>query len=256
MADDEVKEIPFNPEGYHDMGEHAYKERTLDEYKSMVFKDSSDDWLTVKPERIAPKNPEEWIERHFHSIKHFTSSGEVVHRDRTIRYEWDWPETNIFGGFDGFFSQGVQVLDLGSGHGQTVKEINDRYGHKGIKAVGIDYRYRYDRPKVANNLVGGNFIGLPFKDNSFNRLLSIESFPAWLPKDKKVIQRYFREITRVSQDGTIWRGTFPTYDEYDNPSVSFEELIGYFCLSGWEVVDMRGYSFAAKLYKETKTKDS
>lgn len=240
---------PPNPPGYYDTGEHAFKERTLDTYISMIFRDSTKNWMAKRTEAMTPDNPMLWSLRHSHRIDHFFSSTDQLIIDSQVQYDWDWKNQTIFGGLDNFFIENASILDLGSGHGQVVQEINQRYSSKHVSCIGLDYRYHYDRPAVTRNLVGGEFEKLPFPDKSFNRLLSVESFPAWLPKDKNLITSYFDEITRVSKQGTIWRGTLPTYDEFEKPFISSEELVLEFTKRGWElVVDNGGNrSFIAQL---------
>lgn len=241
--------IPSNPSGYHDTGEHAYKERTLATYAAMLFRDSSKRWFAQKPDTMTPDDPMQWSMRHYHKIAHYFSNNDLIQTDSNITYDWDWPEYTVFGGYDGFFSPKTQILDLGSGHGQVVQEINSKFKDRDISCVGVDYRYVHDRPADGINLVGADFKALPFPDKSFNRLLSVESFPAWLPKDKTLIDRYLDEITRISEAGTLWRGTLPSSeDDRDIPTVLHEELFSMFVQRGWElVIDQGNNSFTAKL---------
>ena len=95
-------------------------------------------------------------------------------------------------------------------------------------------------------MIAGYFASLPFGDNSFNRILSVESFPCWLPDKEQTIDEYIAEITRVSQIGTIWRGTLPTYEIEDKVKFPTDVIIDKFVKSGWEVVANRD-SFSAKL---------
>lgn len=249
-----MSDILKNPEGYRDVGEFAYKLRNLEDYKRRVFPDTFEDWLSKQPEDMKAENQDKWTLRHLHTLDYYIPQSGKAHKSEDIRYQWDWPESTVFGGFEGFFSEGVRILDLGSGHGKVVKEIKKRFKDKGIEITGVDYRYHRDRPEESNGgLVGGEFKRLPFKNDTFDRFLSVESFPAWMPRNKELVKKYFEEITRVSKDGAIWRGTFPVYDEYDNEPVSGKELIDYFCQNGWEVVNERGYSFIAKLKKDKKS---
>lgn len=197
---------------------------------------------------MIPDNPMEWSLRHFHRIDHFVPSEDKLATDSNIQYDWDWQEANVFGGFDNFFTDEAQIVDLGSGRGQVVQEINQKYSNKGIRCVGVDYRYGHDKPENTNNLVAGDFRSLPFADKTFNRLLSVESFPAWMPKDKELIGKYFEEITRISKPGTIWRGTLPSFEDFEKPFVPTEELATEFTKRGWElVIDSSNSSFIARL---------
>ncbi|MCJ7792494.1 MAG: class I SAM-dependent methyltransferase [Candidatus Marinimicrobia bacterium] len=253
---DETKEVALKPEGYIELGEHAFKKRNLEDYKIMVFRDSSNfrdsskRWLRKKPREMTPNNPMNWSTRHFHKIEHFLPGEEG--KDPDVSYDWDWPERNIFGGFSGFFKRNVTILDLGSGFGQVVEEINEKYSGKGITCIGVDYRYLTGEEHAdSDKLVGADFKDLPFNSDSFDRILSVESFPAWLPKRENV-SKYFEEITRVSKEGTIWRGTMPiwSYGESKTP-MSYHELVHFFTKNGWELmVDFRSTSFAARLSKK------
>lgn len=240
--------IPHKPDGYHDTGEHAYKQRSLADYSSMLFRDSTKDWLALQPSTMIPDNTMEWSMRHWHELCHYSPNPVDGLPLSETTHDWDWPKTGIFGGSNEFFSDGAQIIDLGSGHGRAVHEINERYKNQNIQCFGVDYRYHHDRPEKALNLVGANFEALPFADGLFNRLLSVESFPAWLPKDEKKVERYFDEITRVSSHDALWRGTLPTLgDESDMPTITHYDLARMFTQRGWEVVfDTGKNSFAAR----------
>lgn len=236
-------------EHYHDTGKHAIS-RGFETYKSMVFKDDDNSWLREKPESMTPDNPEQWSMRHFHTLEHFipeqVDNKLSSRKDQQVQFEWDWKEEKIFGGLNSFFSNDSLVLDLGSGRGIATQEINEQYKDKNVKCIGVDYRYSQEPPHDAKNLVAGDFENLPFKDNAFNRILSVESFPCWLPSEEQAIDRYISEITRVSQIGTIWRGTLPTYEMEDAIKFPTDTLIRKFVESGWEVV-VSAQSFSAKL---------
>lgn len=254
MAIDSVPNSPHpHPEGYHDTGPHAYKERKLVDYKDIVFRDASDNWFREQPDYIKPDNPMQWPLRHFHKLDHFvpTTIGKSAKQEF---YDWTWPEDAIFGGYNGFFQDNVKVLDVGSGYGQVVQQINKEFKDKQITAIGVDYRYHHDRPENADKLIAGNVANLPFQSNSFNRLLSVESFPAWYPKNREQVSKYFQEITRVSQPGAIWRGTMPTYDDFETPYLSNDEFADIFTQNGWELVIDRGsIAFMAKLVAKSQS---
>jgi ubiquinone/menaquinone biosynthesis C-methylase UbiE len=198
---------------------------------------------------MVPKNPMQWSMRHFHTLEHFTperTDGKIQSlKDQSVQFEWDWKEDKIFGGLDNFFVDNSTVLDLGSGKGIAVNEINEQFADRQIKCVGVDYRYLQEQ-QTAKNLVAGDFANLPFKDESFDRLLSVESFPCWLPDKELAIDKYIEEITRVSKIGTIWRGTLPEYDEYDTIKFPTDSIIRKLVENGWELV-ISGNSFSAKL---------
>lgn len=237
-------------EHYHDTGEHAIR-RGLKDYRSMVFKDDGNSWSKEKPNEMQPGYPEKWSMRHFHTLEHFIPEqvgGETISRkDQAVQFEWDWKEEKVFGGFENFFADGSMVLDLGSGKGKATREINEQFQDRNLKCVGVDYRYSQEQPQDSKNLVAGDFKNLPFKNNSFDRVLSVESFPCWLPNEEKTIDKYIAEITRVSRTGTIWRGTLPTYAGYwDTIKFPINTIIRKFVESGWEVV-ISDTSFSAKL---------
>ena len=127
----------------------------------------------------------------------------------------------------------------------AVNEINEHFKERGITCTGVDYRYSYEQ-QTSKNLVAGDFANLPFKDESFNRILSVESFPCWLPNKEETINKYIEEITRISQIGTIWKGTLPKYDEHDTIKFPTDVIIRKFVENGWEVF-VSGDSFSAKL---------
>jgi len=233
-------------EGYYDTGESAYKERGLDTYESMVFRDSSKttEWLQTKPGRMNPGNPSQWSLRHYHAIEHYQPINGKAAKNEAVEYDWDWPEDNVFGGIEGFFSDNAEILDLGAGFGKPVKEINETYPN--VHCVGLDVRYADEKPDNTEGLVGGNFEKTPFADSAFDRILSVESFPAWMPDDDTLVEQYFSEITRVSKPGTIWRGTLPTDDILD--ILDTEIIAKQFASNGWElIIDKGNTAFMAKL---------
>lgn len=243
-------EKPFNPlEHYHDTGEHAIS-RGFEAYKSMVFKDEGEYWLRVKPQDMVPENPMQWSMRHFYTLQHFipTQVGATLKscKNQSVQFEWGWKEEKIFGGLENFFTKNTRILDLGSGKGIAKDEINERFKERGVRCVGVDYRYSREQEHKVKNLVASDFVNLPFKDESFDRILSVESFPCWLPDEEQTIDKYIEEITRVSKTGTIWRGTLPKYDEYDTIKFPTDVIIRKFVESGWEVV-VSGDAFSAKL---------
>lgn len=244
-----MKNSLINLEHYHDTGEHAIS-RNLETYKSMVFKDENEHWLKIKPDDMIHKNIMQWSMRHFHTLEHFIpeqiGNKLISHKNQSIQFEWDWNEEKIFGGFDNFFSNDSIILDLGSGKGIATEEINTQFKDKNIKCFGVDQRYSQNQPQPNKNLIACNFANLPFENNSFDRILSIESFPCWLPNEEQTIDKYIEEITRVSKIGTIWRGTLPTYEMEDIIKFSTESLINKFVENGWEVV-VSGTLFIAKL---------
>lgn len=237
------------------MGPHAYMERGLNLYLKMAFRDSSDDWFSEIPEWMSPDNPERWSLRHLHSIEHYLPS-DTPQKNENINYDWDWKEDDVFGGKEGFFSPGAVILDLGGGMGKPAAEINEAYADKSIKCLSVDYRYHREGPtlqkdKSQTELVAGHFRDLPFGDDTFDRVLAIETFPAWLPRYKEDTERYFMEITRVCRNGAIWRGTFASQIELESKNADEDDVIAGFTKNGWElVIDRVKNSFMARLAKQ------
>ena len=102
--------------------------------------------------------------------------------------------------------EGEYILDIGSGTGQTLIEIADRVGAKG-KAVGIDIspgmimickeRLKKDDLLESVDLVRGDAISLPFKDNHFDRVFlsfTLELF------DTPEIPIVLEDIKRILKD--------------------------------------------------------
>ncbi|OGF25096.1 hypothetical protein A2303_05740 [Candidatus Falkowbacteria bacterium RIFOXYB2_FULL_47_14] len=245
-----VPDIP-RPDGYDDAGWHAYNMRMLKDYKEMIFKDSPEaehyKWLNKRPEDPSKAYERFGYKKYYHTLEHYLPAKQGGERNKSINFEWDWPEKNLFGGLDGFFEKGAKILDLGSGLGKVTEEINNKYKEKNISCVGLDHRLAYQQPdEKISNLVSGDFGALSFKTDSFNRLLSVESFPAFLPSTLKKIEEYFQEITRVSRIGTIWRGTFSEEEDIENKEVNFDQLKKLFGKYGWELV-VSNNSFVALL---------
>lgn len=244
-----------HPDGYYDTREE-YTARNLETYKLMVF---DENWEETKP-NAQPGSITEQSLQALHGISFFVPSKDRAPQKLTGKnYEWDLPGGEPFGGEKSFFERNAIVLDLGSGKGIAKDEINIRYGSIGLQCLSYDFRYLlrgYDTevhpfyemelPKKAGSSVAGGFDCLPFADNSFNRILSVESFPAWLPKGQADFNRYFTEITRVSQKGAIWRGTLPSMEGLLPSGYKSFSLEKAFCENGWEVIfpHKRGYFIA------------
>ena len=155
----------------------------------------------------------------------------------------------IDGGKTGFFKQGSRILDIGSGGGMAVTEINRKYKHKDIKAVGLDIRYtsrQSVKAKGEKRFVGGEWGKMPFADDSFDRLLSYESFPKYGMSRNQSVEDYkkvFKEITRISKVGTIWRGTYGT----SLAGGSMPTPAAVMASNGWEVYVFPTGDFVAVL---------
>jgi ubiquinone/menaquinone biosynthesis C-methylase UbiE len=105
------------------------------------------------------------------------------------------------------------VLDIGSGlGGRFVKEAK----FHGIKAVGLnpnlnksgsreelDQKHDWTLPDVENEklFVAGEAKKLPFKDNSFDAVVSLFAIPLYLPNRADDYKLVFNEIVRVLKPG-------------------------------------------------------
>ncbi len=249
-----------HPDGYYDTRETA-SERDLDTYMFMVF---DENWQTKKPKVESGSIAKTSLESLHKISKFIPADNGNSERVASVKYEWDLEGGEPFGGITGFFSENTKILDLGSGKGIAKDQINEKYSGLGVKCVSLDFRYLlqgYDNdkhpfyemeiPQNSADSVAGEFGNLPFADNTFDRMLSVETFPAWLPKDSADFERYFREVTRVCQKGTIWRGTSPTFEDLLPNGYTNFSLQNAFCKNGWEVIipNARGY-FAAHLVKK------
>ncbi len=210
--------------------------RGLDAYKRQVFQDCGLDPSTKKPST-----------GHYTPLLH--DHGNDIYNNGLVN-PWEWKEENIFGGFDGFFAPNSVILDLGSGIGLAVKEINEKFKASNVRCIGLDYRYKKqeERKKVVTDpsslLIAADFKNFPFIDNSADRILSVQSFPSYFPP-QEVAEKYMQEITRVSKVGTIWRGNTPfeNEDDSDIDAWAFRHMA---LRNGWEFVEI-GNSFIAKL---------
>ena len=111
-----------------------------------------------------------------------------------------------FGEVKEFFKPGSVVLDLGSGKGRVVEYISNKYPK--VRTVGLDLRYIDEKATgKRGEHIAGSWNSMPFADNTFNRIMSCETFPAYWSSDNSKNVNAIKEITRVSQVGTIWRGT-------------------------------------------------
>lgn len=155
---------------------------------------------------------------------------------------------NRMGGQEQFFRKSEHVLDIGAEAGVAVAQLKAE--HPEISFVGLDYGYGVEMNpafKDYGHYVGGDWNHLPFKDNSFTRILSVESFPKhaeWIWDNGNT----FKDITRVSAEGTIWRGTHVGL--YNNESVQnndwVSEMVRNMTVNGWDVC-VSNRIFVAKL---------
>lgn len=135
-----------------------------------------------------------------------------------------------FTGVEGFFHQGAVILDIGSGSGKAVAEMNSQFSSKGVKVIGLDKAYEKEKPIVGDPEMfkSGSWDNMPFEDNTFTGLLSVESFPRYRTRRPESTIKTIKEITRVAKPDAVWRATF---------SRSFtdeETLIHTMVENGWE----------------------
>lgn len=154
--------------------------------------------------------------------------------------------TDIFGGLKAFFSEGTSLLDIGSGGGQAVDQMRTKYS-QGMRIQGVDIRYGIDKPSadLKSPYTTASWKHLPYKESSFDRLLSYESFPRYPfsgDGDTEQATQVFKEITRVAKNGALWRGTLPSM-------VSGSHFMDGFTQNGWEVYVPDHKLFVARLNK-------
>jgi ubiquinone/menaquinone biosynthesis C-methylase UbiE len=100
------------------------------------------------------------------------------------------------------FSRGNKILDLACGTGNIIEFLKN----KNYEIFGLDLSFnmlKLAKRKDIKNLVNGTFFKLPFKDNSFDVVLStfdslnnVENLD-----DLKVV---FNEVYRVLKNGGLW----------------------------------------------------
>jgi ubiquinone/menaquinone biosynthesis C-methylase UbiE len=101
----------------------------------------------------------------------------------------------------------TSVLDVGCGKGFLLYDLKKAV--KGIKVMGLDisnYAINNSMEEIKNNLVLGNAKKLPFADNSFDIVLSINTIHNLNNKECSIA---LREISRVSK-----KHAFITVDAY------------------------------------------
>jgi len=172
----------------------------------------------------------------------------------------------IEGGFDHFVKDGKSALDLGSGSGAAISEMaklnpNGRF-------AGLDMRYSKEPVKLADTenayLVGGTWSETPFKDNTFDRIISFRAFPYHLGRtqtselsDEQLAEKTVAEITRIAEEGCIWRGRLSSETRQGNSwraEAIFPRLMAEY---GWELTTVEGNDanevFIAKLNDKNKS---
>jgi len=194
------------------------------------------------------------------AVTRYLPDGEAVSHQSTLQQL-----EPLEGGFNHFVLDGKSLLDLGAGSGRAINEmaaLNPK-----TQYCGIDIRYAKEAPPAleqANaNLVGATWFNIPFKDGAFDRVISAYSFPYHLGRtqsseltDKQLAEKAIREITRVSKEGTLWRGVIwgktRKIDSWRAESIFPEIMTKY----GWEMTtieDNNSEVFIAKLINQDKS---
>jgi hypothetical protein len=160
---------------------------------------------------------------------------------------------SLCGGRREFFREGSQILDVGSGGGNALMRMNELYASRGVRVLGIDAAYTDFIPEGLNSktAVAGNWLDMPFEDNSFDGLLSCESNLKWLGKtgnnvfftedDIQVID----EVTRVAREGAVWRATFSGLNKLPENKLFIQNMTE----RGWKVFFFDG-TMVARLEKK------
>jgi hypothetical protein len=144
---------------------------------------------------------------------------------------------NKLGGQNSFFTAGHRVLDIGAGAGVAVAELKTL--HPEVDFVALEKGYHKNIEPAYPELgqyVGADWNKMPFADNSFSRILSVESFPKhaeWIWDYKST----FSDITRISKEGTIWRGTHlgPDFNQPVLQSDWVGEMAERMTQNGWDL---------------------
>lgn len=123
---------------------------------------------------------------------------------------------------------GKKILDVGCGVGGPMRAIAS---HSRANVVGITINeYQVNRAKMHNKKAGldglcevvcGNFLEMPFSDNSFDGAYSIEA-TCHAPR----LEEVYSEIFRVLKPGTLYVSyEWVTTDKYDGENAEHREII-------------------------------
>lgn len=121
------------------------------------------------------------------------------------------------------FHDNDKILDIGCGGGMTVKRLHDMYPDAEI--TGVDYSEtsiekstelnRAEAEKGSLKFVHASVEALPFENDTFDKIVTVESFYFWPDP-----QENLKEVYRVLNDG----GKFALIAEvYDNGNISEEQ---------------------------------
>lgn len=162
-----------------------------------------------------------------------------------------------YGGQRSFFKKGATILDLGSGGGKATAEYSLQ--RKGVNIIGLDTVYKEKNPIYPSEgmYTGGDWKRLPFKDDTFTGILACESYPRGMGSNPDSITKTFREITRASKEGAVWRATTRVPDSMlrGGAEIGEEErrtLVNALTYNGWEAYIDKGI-LIARLEKKFTT---
>ncbi len=101
------------------------------------------------------------------------------------------------------FSNGNKILDLSCGTGNIIEFLKN----KNYDVFGLDISFNMlelvKRKNIINNLVNGTFLNLPFKDDSFDVVLS--TFDSLnIVENLNELKNVFSEVYRVLKNGGLW----------------------------------------------------
>ena len=135
---------------------------------------------------------------------------------RKDRFEDSYLSDRPFEAYEKIFSltkeglEGKTILDLGSGASEFFKRGVDE---RGIKAnivsmnpklgPGDDQGERVRKLSSKKNALAAIAEELPFKDESFDLILSLAAVPLWLPVHEDDYAKAFREAARVLKSGGV-----------------------------------------------------
>jgi len=224
----------FPPTGHPNLHPYSIKEpneftgRDFEQYKAFLFLQEEDNIQSVED-----------IERA--GFRHFTPR---IGENFDITLE---DVKSVFNGVDGFFHRGARILDIGSGSGTAVVEMNRQFSSREVKVIGLDMEYKRERPLNDNPdiFIAGSWANMPFPDNYFTGLLAVQSFGRYDHSEKTI-----KEITRVSKQNAILRidsitkdidtakalvDALDSKDKVDKSSTREEEFIHKMIENGWEL---------------------
>lgn len=131
-------------------------------------------------------------------------------------------------GLEEFFSQGVNILELGCGGGQAAIDIFKRYKNKKIKYLAVDYEIgkRIAKPfslEINLRFEQMDWRNLNLADSSVDRILSVQGVARY--GSRKAAE----EVTRVAVQGAIFRG------DMDRGVAGRADFSDHLCELGWNV---------------------